>query len=56
VVLFPGLPLCLWNEKAFKAVGNNLGKFVSVDSNALVEPVKKVENVLVELDIYEGLL
>jgi len=56
LVLFPSLPLYLWNEKAFEPVGNTLGWFVSVNSNALVEPVKKVENVLVEIDIYEGLL
>jgi hypothetical protein len=55
-VLLPSLPLHLSNTKALQAIGNSLGRFISVDSVALAAPVKRVAKVLVELDIHEGVL
>jgi hypothetical protein len=50
------LPLHLWNAKALEAIGNTLGRFISIDKEAITAPVKKVAKVLVELDIHKGLL
>jgi hypothetical protein len=55
-VLLPGLPLYLWNEKSLVAIGNSLGRFISVDPKSLVGPDKKMARILVELDLHEGLL
>jgi hypothetical protein len=55
-VLLPGLPLYLWNEKSLMAIGNSLGRFISVDPKTLVGPDKKLVRILVELDLHEGLL
>jgi hypothetical protein len=38
------------------AIGNSLGRFISVDPKTLVGPDKKLARILVELDIHEGLL
>jgi hypothetical protein len=54
-VLLPGLPLHLWNEEAFKAIGNALGKFISLDPRSMDSPLRKVGKVLVELDTSTGL-
>jgi hypothetical protein len=54
-VLLPGLPLHLWNEGAFKAIGNALGQFISLDSSSFTSPSRKFGRVLVEIDIHEGL-
>jgi hypothetical protein len=35
-VLLPGLPLQLWNEGALRAIGNSLGKFISLDTQSLI--------------------
>jgi hypothetical protein len=37
-VLLPSLPLQLWNQKALEAVGNSIGRFISVDSASLSSP------------------
>jgi hypothetical protein len=34
-VLLPGLPLHFWHEGALKAIGNTLGRFISLDSTSL---------------------
>jgi hypothetical protein len=54
-VLLPGLSLHLWNEGAFKALGNALGQFISLDSSSFTSPSRKFGRVLVEIDIHEGL-
>jgi hypothetical protein len=54
-VLLPGLPLYLWNEGALRAIGNSLGKFISLDSKFQSDPGRKIGKVLVEMDIYSGL-
>jgi hypothetical protein len=54
-VLLPGLPLYLWNEKSLMAIGNSLGRFISLDSKILTGPDEKMARILVELDIHEGL-
>jgi hypothetical protein len=55
-VLLARLPLYLWNEKSLMAIGNTLGRFISLDSKLLTRPNKKMARLLVELDIHEGLL
>jgi hypothetical protein len=50
------LPLHLWTAKSLEAIGNSLGRFISIDKEAIATPAKKVARVLVELDIHEGLL
>jgi hypothetical protein len=55
-VLLPGLPLHLWNEGALRAIGDALGKFISLDNKSLVNSSWKVGRILVEMDIHCGLL
>jgi hypothetical protein len=55
-VLLPGLPLQLWNTKALEAIGNTLGHFIKVDEEAIQSLDKRMEKVLVEVDIHAGLL
>jgi hypothetical protein len=54
-VLLPGLPLYLWNEGALRAIGDTLGRFISLDPKALSSPVRKMGRILVEVDIFNGL-
>jgi hypothetical protein len=54
-VLLLGLPLHLWNEEALRAIGNALGKFITLDSQSLNIPLRKMGRVLVEMDITSGL-
>jgi hypothetical protein len=37
-VLLPGLPLHLWNEGALRAIGDTLGKFISLESKLFTDP------------------
>jgi hypothetical protein len=53
-VLLPDFPLHLWNEGAFKAIGNALGQFIYLDSSSFTSPSRKFQRVLVEIDIHEG--
>ena len=55
-VLLPILPLQLWNIKALEAIGSVLGCFIKVDEEALQSLKKRMEKVLVEVDIHVGLL
>jgi hypothetical protein len=54
-VLLPGLPLFLWNEGALRAIGDTLGRFITLDYKALSSPMRKMGRVLVEVDIFGGL-
>jgi hypothetical protein len=54
-VLLPGLPLHFWNESTLRSIGDSLGTFISVDNATLRAPDRKVNKVLVELDIHGGL-
>jgi len=54
-VVLPELPLHLWNDKSLMAIGNSLGRFISVDSKTIIGPNKKLTRILVEIDIHEGL-
>jgi hypothetical protein len=54
-VLLPGLPLHIWNEKALMAIGNSLGRFISIDSKTNTGRDKRLARILVEIDIHEGL-
>jgi hypothetical protein len=56
-VLLSGLlPLHLWNEGAMRAIGDALGRYITLDSSTLENTVRKVGRVLVEIDIHGGLL
>jgi hypothetical protein len=55
-VLLPSFPLQLWNRKAMEAVGNSLGRFLKIEEGDLLSPNKKMEKILVEIDIHGGLL
>jgi hypothetical protein len=55
-VLLPGFPLQLWNEKALEAIGNKLGRYISLDEYSLRAPDRRLGKVLVEVDIHSGLL
>jgi hypothetical protein len=54
-VLLPGLPLHLWNDAAFRAIGGSLGRFIALDPQTLAGPSRRIGRVLVELDISSGL-
>jgi hypothetical protein len=54
-VLLPGLPLHFWNFEACKAIGNSLGKFISLDPVTLTGSSRKMAKILVEMDITAGL-
>jgi len=54
-VLLPGLPWNLWNEGALWDIGNYLGLFIVVDTESLTTGSRKIGQVLVELDIHQGL-
>jgi hypothetical protein len=56
VGVLSGVPLQLWNSKALEAIGNELGRFIKVDDQALKAPDKRLCKVLVEIDIHSGLL
>jgi hypothetical protein len=47
-----GLPLQLWNAKALEVIGNALGHFIKVDEQALLYADKRMDKVLVEVDIH----
>jgi hypothetical protein len=55
-VLLPGLPLQLWNKRALEALGNELGRFIVMDEQALKSPDKRLCKELVEIDLHVGLL
>jgi hypothetical protein len=54
-VLLLGLPLQLWNEGALRAIGDALGKFISLDNKLLADFAWKVGQILVEMGIHYGL-
>jgi hypothetical protein len=54
-VILLGLPLHLWNEGSFRAIGNALSQFISLDSQSLNSPLRKMGRVLVVIDITTGL-
>jgi hypothetical protein len=54
-VLLPGLPLQYWTEKALAAIGNELGRFISLDDSHLKGSDRNMARILVEMDIHAGL-
>jgi len=54
-VLPPALPLHLWNEGAMKAIGNALGRCITLDFSSLTALARKMGRIMVEIDIHEGL-
>ena len=54
-VLLPGLPLQLWNQQALELIGSSLGHFLTVDIAFMASVDRKMEIIMVELDIHAGL-
>jgi hypothetical protein len=54
-VLLPGLPLQLWNQRAFEHIGASLGRFLRVDSTSLEASDRRMAKIYVEIDIQAGL-
>jgi hypothetical protein len=54
-VLLPGLPLHFWNEEALRAIGDSLGKFITLDSKSLSSQSRIMGKVMVEIDTSSGL-
>jgi hypothetical protein len=54
-VLLSGLPMHLWNEGALRAIGDALGRFITLDYPTLENSARKVGRILVEVDIHGGL-
>lgn len=54
-VLMLGLPLELLSDRALEEIGNALVKFVYVDEGFLDSKDKRMERVLVKMDINKGL-
>jgi hypothetical protein len=54
-VLLLGLPIHLWNEGDLKAIGDALGRFITLDNSTLENSARKVGRILVEVDIHGGL-
>jgi hypothetical protein len=54
-VLLPSLPLQLWNHRALEAVENCIGHFIGVDEAALSSNDKRMEKILVEVDLHADL-
>jgi hypothetical protein len=50
-----GLPLQYWTEKALTAIGNELGRFICLDSNFLNGSNRKMVRILVDMDTHAGL-
>jgi hypothetical protein len=46
----------MWNEGAMRAIGDALGRFITLDISTLEKYVRKVRRILVEVDIHGGLL
>jgi hypothetical protein len=52
----PGLPWNFWNLEALQAIRNSSGTFIAVDDLTLMENSRKMEKVLVAMEIHSGLL
>jgi hypothetical protein len=46
----------MWNRKAMEAVGNSIGNLLKIEEEDLHSTNKKMEKILVEIDIHGGLL
>lgn len=55
-VLLPGLHIFLWNEPFLRKVDESKGRVVAFGKGLLDSNDKRVEKVLLELDLHEGLL
>ena len=53
--LLPGLPFPLWNRSLLEGVGNTLGRFVALDDDFMNSFDKRMDKILVEMDISKGL-
>ena len=54
-VLLPGLPFPLWSRSLLEGVGNTIGRFVAVEEDFMHSFDKRMEKILVEMDISVGL-
>ena len=55
-VLFPALPYPLWNKDILVALANLIGHFVALEKEFHLIYDKRMEKVLVEVDITKGLI
>ena len=55
-VLLLGLPMNMWNEGSLRAIGDALGRFITLDYMTLENSARKVGRILVEVDIHGVLL
>ena len=55
-VILSGFPLHCWNLKGFMVVVNSIGKFILIEEEHLMGFERKAPQVLVEIDLEEGLL
>jgi len=55
-VLLRGLPLQFWNVVTFRAIGNELGRFMFVENSVLKGGDRRMGKILVEMDVHNGLL
>ena len=54
-VLLLSLPIHVWNKGAMKAIGDALGRFITLDESNLVNSARKFGWIIVEFDIHNGL-
>ena len=55
-VLLPALPFPLWNKEFLTSLENSLGHFVALEKDFHLIFYKRMDKVLVELEISKGLL
>jgi len=55
-VLLPNLPIELWLEASLKDIANKLGNFAALDKYFLNIEDKRIERVIVEMDMFKRLL
>jgi hypothetical protein len=55
-VKLPRLPLQCWTNKILRNLGDSIGKTLDVNYSHKTSSLRMVENILVEVDIKEGLV
>ena len=53
--MLPALPFPLWSRCILEGISNTIGRFVAVEEDFMHSFDKRMENILVELDISDGL-
>ena len=55
-VLLPSVPFPLWRCSLLEGIANTIGQFVAVEEDFMLTYDKRMAKILVEMDIFEGLL